>query len=152
MIYFTRFAGFFIIVLSMYFYAQSKVIIFTYAYNQPEFIELQHKTFQKFLKDDYEFIVFSDAKAEKMHTQIKQVCNKYDLKCIRIPQEIHDRPYLDRPVNVPFVSEFHAPSVRNCNVVQYYFYILCFDHDAILVLIDSDLILITGWPLSSELK
>ena len=38
----------------------AKVLIYTYAYNRPDFIEIQHKTFQKFLKDDYEFVVFDD--------------------------------------------------------------------------------------------
>ena len=28
---------------------QAKVLIFTFAYNKPEFIELQYKTFKKFL-------------------------------------------------------------------------------------------------------
>ena len=41
-----------------------KVLIFTFAYNHPDFIELQHQLFQKFLKDEYEFVVFDDSKKQ----------------------------------------------------------------------------------------
>ena len=44
---------------------QTKVLIFTYSYNKPEFIELQYKTFKKFLLDDHELIVFNDAIEKK---------------------------------------------------------------------------------------
>ena len=33
--------------------SEEKILIFTYRYNRPDFIEIQHKTFKKFLKDDY---------------------------------------------------------------------------------------------------
>src|SRR5271156_2071886 len=83
-------------ILTVHVNSHAKILIFTYAFNRPEFIEFQHKTFQKFLKDEYEFIIFSDAKTDSQHKEIESVCFKYDLKCIRIPQEIHDRPYLER--------------------------------------------------------
>lgn len=143
---------FLLILLLIPLFSNSKVVIFTYAYNQPEFIELQHKTFQKFLKDDYDFIVFSDASTEDMHVQIKIMCDKYNLKCIRIPQEIHNRPYLDRPIKIPYVSNFNSASVRNCNVVQYSLDTLGFYHNDILVLIDSDLFLVKDFSIRKYLK
>ena len=90
------------------------VLIFTHAYNRPDFIEIQHKIFQAFLEDDYEFVVFSDAPDENMARQIKQMCDKYNIECIRIPPEIHTRPYLPRWPG----ENNHAPAVRNVNAVM----------------------------------
>ena len=69
-----------------------KVLIFTYAHNRPDFIEIQHKTFEKFLQDDYEFVVWNDANNNNMSKNIENMSKKYNIRCIRIPQEIHDRP------------------------------------------------------------
>jgi hypothetical protein len=70
------------------------VLIMTYSYNRPDFIEIQNKIFKKFLKDDYTFVVFNDASQEEMANQITETCNKLNLPCIRIPQSIHEAPYL----------------------------------------------------------
>ena len=51
-----------------------KILIITHAYNRPEFIEIQHLTFQKFLADEYEFVVFNDAPTDAMANQISKAC------------------------------------------------------------------------------
>lgn len=130
----------------------TKVLIFTYAYNRPDFIEIQHKTFQKFLLDDYEFIVFNDAANKDMLQQITEVCKKLHIACIAIPQEIHQRPYLSRPISPWFPTRLQAPAVRNCNVVQYSLDTFGFDHDDILILIDSDMFLIKEFSVRDYLK
>jgi hypothetical protein len=126
--------GLFIIVSQI----NAKVLIFTYAYNRPDFVEIQHKTFKKFLTDDYEFIVFSDARSQDMKNSIKAICTQYGLKCIQIPQEIHDRPYLQRWPG----EDYNHPTVRNVNVVQYSLDLLGFNHNDILILLDSDAFLV----------
>ena len=74
----------FILSLASYFnYSCSKVLIITHAYNRPEFIPLQDITFKKFLKDDYEFVVFNDARDPKIKKDIykrfaKTICYKDD--------------------------------------------------------------------------
>jgi hypothetical protein len=118
--------------------SQAKVLIFTYSYNRPDFIEIQHKTFQKFLLDDYEFLVFNDATNDDMCTQIEQMCQKYAIRCIRIPQEIHGSVY--------------NPSVRNCTVVNYSLNLIGFDHDDIVALVDSDMFLIKEFSIRNYLK
>lgn len=120
----------------------SKMLIITFSYNRPDFIELQHKLFQKFLQDEYEFIVFDDSQNSKITDEIKSVCQKYNIKYIKIPQEIHDRPYLHRVANPWWLSEYNAPSVRNCNVVQYALDILGFDQEDLIILLESDVFLI----------
>lgn len=134
-----------------------KVLIFTYSYNKPEFIELQYKTFKKFLLDDHELVVFNDAREQETALQIKNMCKKYGLQCIPIPQEIHDRPYLDKTGEIKHEydwvpNEYHSPSVRNSNVVQYSLDTFGFEHDDILILVDSDLFLIKEFSFRKYLK
>lgn len=129
----------------------AKILIFTHAYNRPNFIEMQYKTFKKFLLDDYEFIVWSDANNESMQQQIEAMCNKYSIRCIPIPQKIHDMPYLKRPLSGG-LTEYHHPSNRNCNVVQYSLDTLGFNHDDIVVSIDSDMFLIKRFSIKTYLN
>jgi hypothetical protein len=116
----------------------AKILIFTYSYNRPDFIELQEKSFKKFLADDYEFVVFNDARDPNMSRQIFRTCNRLGVQCIKIPQAIHDKPYLQRWPT----EDYNHPTVRNCNVVQYSLDIMGFNHNDILVLFDSDVFLI----------
>lgn len=127
---------------------QAKVLMITHSYNRPDFIEVQCKTFKKFLKDEYEFVVFNDAKDRTLANQIKQTCEKLELRCIRIPQEIHDRPYLKRLPG----EQKHAPAVRNCNVVMYSLDQLGFEHDGIVGIIDSDMFLVRDFSVESFMR
>ncbi len=132
-----------LMIIFLVFSIQSKVLLYTYAYNRPDFIEIQHKTFKKFLKDEYEFVVFNDANTLEMVQKIAQTCKKLGIECIRIPQEIHDQPYLKRWPG----ESYHHPAVRNCNVVQYSLDQYGFNHDDILVLLDSDVFLIKEFDI-----
>jgi len=120
----------------------AKVLIMTHSYNRPDFIEMQHKTFKKLLADDYEFVVFNDAQDQQIAKQIDAMCAHYNIRCIRIPQQIHARPYLPRVAGDPL----NRPNIRHANCVQYSFDVLGFDHDGIVFVIDSDMFLIR--PLS----
>lgn len=113
-------------------------LIITHSFNRSDFIEIQDKTFKKFLKDDYIFVVFNDAPQEEVSNQIIETCNKLSLPCIRIPQSIHDAPYLQRWPG----EDYHHPVVRCANVVQFSLDTLGFDHDGIVMIIDSDMFLI----------
>ncbi|MDN3504331.1 MAG: hypothetical protein P0S95_01995 [Rhabdochlamydiaceae bacterium] len=125
-----------------------KVLIFTYAYNRPEFIKIQHDTFKKHLKDEYEFVVFSDAPTPRLQHKIEKQCQTLGLKCIRVPQEIHNRPYLPRASK----HEYQSPSVRNCNVVQYSLDQLGFSHNGLLALVDSDMFLVKDFSITQYMK
>ena len=37
-----------------------QILICTFAYNRPDFIEIQYLTFKKFLMDDFKLVVFND--------------------------------------------------------------------------------------------
>lgn len=123
----------------------SKVLIFTYAHNRPEFIEWQHHTFKKFVQDDYEFVVFNDAVNHNFSRQIQEKCAQCNIRCISIPQSIHDSPHIVHP-------EANFVSARNCNVVKYSLDTVGFYHDDIVVLVDSDLFLIKPFSFKQFLS
>ncbi|MGE0009501.1 MAG: hypothetical protein AB7F19_03085 [Candidatus Babeliales bacterium] len=135
-----------IILLSSY-YTQAKILIFTFAYNRPDFIEIQYQTFSKFLSEEFELIVFNDATEQTAKKGIEQICTALNLICVTIPQKIHARPYLNRPDK----SKPHA-AIRNCNVVQYAMDIIGFDHNDILMLVDSDLFLIREFDIRNFIQ
>jgi len=128
----------------------SKILIFIPVYNRPDFIELQYHTFKKFLKDEYELVVFSDAKSDEMHQKIEDICHKYNLTCYRIPQKIHDKPYLPRPAS-GHGSNYHGPDVRNCNVIQYALDTIGFQYNGIVAIVDSDVFLIREFSIKNYL-
>lgn len=134
---------FFFLFLFQSFAFSEKVLIITSAYNRPDFIEIQHKTFEKFLKDEYEFVVFNDAREADLKSSIESMCLKLGIRCINIPQAIHSQPYLYR---LP-LENFNAPSVRNANVVQYALNNLGFSHDGIVAIIDSDMFLVKEFSI-----
>lgn len=128
--------------------ATEKVLIITHAFARPEFIEIQHKTFNRFLEDPYEFVVFDDAKTEDMSNKIEAMCNLHDIRYIRIPQEIHTRPYLPRLPTEPLQRN----NIRHANNVQYSCDVLGFDHDGIVVILDSDMFLIRPFSIVKHMQ
>ncbi|HRN78507.1 MAG TPA: hypothetical protein PLU71_04660 [Candidatus Dependentiae bacterium] len=126
-------------------YASDKVLIITHQYNCPDFIKIQHATFKEFLSDDYEYVVFNDAPTEKMAHKIENTCINLGIHCIRVPQEIHTRPYLSRNPNDPL----QRPNIRHANCVQYSLDILGFNHKGIVLVLDSDIFPIRPFHISN---
>jgi hypothetical protein len=127
---------------------EAKILIITHNHNRPDFIEIQDKTFKKFLKDDYDFVVFNDARQREMCQQINEMCANLGIQCIRIPQSIHAAPYLPREKN----EDFQNPAVRCANVVQYSLDMLGFEHDGIVMIIDADMFLIQPFSIAEYFK
>jgi len=124
------------------------VLVVTSAYNRPDFIEVQYKTLKKFLLDEYEYVVFNDARDPSLQYEIENMCAKWNIRCINIPQSIHDLPYLER---VPGEG-FHDPAVRNANVVQYALNSIGFDHNGIVTILDSDMFLVKPFSIEDYLS
>jgi hypothetical protein len=61
-----------------------KVKIYTFAFNRPDFIPLQQNSFLKYVKDDFEFIVFNTAITKENGNKIRKICEQLCLKCIDI--------------------------------------------------------------------
>lgn len=139
---------YYLVMLFCMFSLEAKVLIITHSFNRPDFIYLQYITFKKFLKNDYEFVVFNDAPQEYMYKQINKTCERLGIKCIRIPQEIHERPYLKRWPD----ENYNHPCIRCANVVQYSLDMRGFDHEDIVMIIDSDMFLIKELDIYNLMK
>ena len=146
---------------SMNLYA--KVRILTCHYNQADFIELQYKTFSKFLEEDFEMIVFNDAATISNKEQIENVCMQYGIQCVRFEPEWHFtdplNTYLHMRLQDPSVSGYWGwnastsieelsqhPSIRHSHVIKYALSHYGYDHDDLVVLMDADNFLVK--PLS----
>lgn len=116
----------------------AKVLIMTHCYNRPEFIPWQHGTFKKFLCDDYEFVVFNDASDLSIFQQTQAVCQQLDIRCIPVPQSIH--------------YGRNNPSVECGDTIQYMMNTMGFDHEGIVLLVDSDMFLIRKFNIEKFLK
>ena len=59
----------------------AKILIYTFACNRPDFIRIlqEYITFTKFLKEEFELVVFNDAREEGMKQEIDSMCKKYDI-------------------------------------------------------------------------
>lgn len=69
----------------------NKVRIYTFAHNRPDFIPIQYETFKKYIKDDFEFIVFNNEKPGShggynplRKEEIFKVCEDYGIECIDV--------------------------------------------------------------------
>lgn len=150
----------FIIVLILAFTVQlsAKVRILTFHFNKPEFIVLQHKSFQKFMLDDYEIIVFNDANSLENEGAIEQTCKELGIKCVRYQPEWHEtdplnlqmKEWLDNPEiyshigfnrypeGVDIKGIYGQPSIRHCHVIQYAMDNYGYDHDDVVAIVDGD--------------
>ena len=126
----------------------AKVLIITHAFNRPDFIEVQYKTFKAFFKDEYEFIVFNDGERNGYKHSIENTCHNLNIKCINISQKIHDRPYLHRVRG----EGNNDACVRCANVVQYSLDQIGFNHNGLVMIIDSDMFLVKEFSLVEHMK
>jgi hypothetical protein len=142
-----------------------KTIIYSTLTNNT-FLETQYKSIKKYFQSEFEYIIFDDSREtenlisyNKIQTNdIKNTCDKLNIKYIRIPQKLHknrgkvmpkewkrqnndEHPYEDHPVT------------RCALAVQYGFnYIINNYKDVYLFLIDSDMFLINYFDINTYMK
>lgn len=66
-----------------------KVSIFSFAVNNKFPINIAHRQFKKYLKDDFEYILFNDAYDPQMEKDISTETSCNNIRCVRVPQNIH---------------------------------------------------------------
>lgn len=66
-----------------------KISIFSFAVNDKFPIDIQYRQFAKYVEDDFDFILFNDADVDKNENDINTICSYNNIKCVRVPQEIH---------------------------------------------------------------
>lgn len=117
---------------------EAKVLIMTHCFNRPEFIPWQYGTFKKFLKDEYEFVVFDDSPHEILETQTRTICDALGVTYIRVPQSIHD-------------GRRWGPSQECADTIQHMLDTVGFEHPGLVLLIDSDMFLIRDFSVEKYL-
>jgi hypothetical protein len=124
---------------------QPSTLIITSAYNQPEFLEFQYRTFKKFLKEDFKFVVVDDSIEQHNTDAIKNICVTFSLEYIRFPQDMHCRylPYPSCPTAIA--------SVRHAEVMQYGIDKCVLTHEGPVLIIDSDMFLIENFSVTDFL-
>lgn len=103
-----------------------KISIFSFVVNDLFPIDIVNRAFKKFMKDDYEFILFNDAYEPQMEKNLTLIASHNNIKHVRVPQEIH---------RVQNPSECYASTV-NWAVHNYAVANKC----EIIVLIHSDIL------------
>jgi len=136
-----------------------KTIIISCHFNNIDYIDLQYKSFKKFLKFDYEYVVFNDAKLycdytnynnNNLNETIKLKCYELDIKCIDVPQNIHKERTILFPDTIEPTTE---NAVTRCaDSIQYAFnYYKNSDYDYLLI-IDSDMFFIEEFDIETHMK
>ena len=113
--------------------------VITCVVNNPIFIEIQYNTLKKYMKCDYELIVFNDAKQFPDFTnggnillfqEICNICNKLGIKYINIPNDHH--------------TQCDCPVTRTSDSMNFIYRYQLLNKDKYL-LIDSDMFLYTDF-------
>lgn len=147
----------------------AKVRILTFHCNRPCFLEMQCKLFSQFLLDDYELLVFNDARTLDDEVSICEMCDRYGVQCIRFDQERHLidplNQYLENQLARPEVLShvlFHPSlkaqdiaenaSVRHCHVIQYALDNYGYNHDDVVAICDGDAFPIRPMSIRSLLR
>lgn len=64
-----------------------KYKIYVTVYNKPEFTDLQYKQFNKYCKDDFEYIIINNAKNAEVEEKLKEVAKEHNLRMIEVKKD-----------------------------------------------------------------
>jgi hypothetical protein len=124
--------------------------VITSVVNNPIFIEIQYYTLKKYMKCDYEFIVFNDAKDFPDYSNgldasikniIEQTCSNFKIKCINIPNAHHKLS----------TRLYQEPSYRTAEAMNFILDYQKKNPDKYLLL-DSDMFLIDDFTIDNYKK
>lgn len=142
-----------------YVVAQNKILIITCTFNRPDFIALQDKTFKHLLEDEYEFVIFDDARDSAISAETKKVCQQLNLRYFRVPQAIHcsrDAKHSGHKNRngIPLYIDVHRdnPNNRCADSLQYAWDTLGVNYDGIVFLIDSDMFLTRKFSITKLMQ
>lgn len=128
-----------------------RILIITTHYNNPEFIRLQNESFNYFVCDGghMDFVVSDDSTPEvislvdgkSIGNKIKEECDKFGLKCVKIPQSIHQN--ISKGGLVPDGLPTNHPTERHRATLHYILQNLdqfthSYDEYDMLVITESD--------------
>ena len=125
--------------------------VVTAVVNNPIFIEIQYYTLKKYMKCDYEFIVFNDAKDFidftnggdlTIKTTIENICKQLNIRCIRV-----NNPHHANKTN-RWCQEPSHRTADSMNVILEYQK----QHPDYYLLLDSDMFLIDDYNIDDYKK
>lgn len=95
-----------------------KISIFSFAINDKFPIDIMHRQFSKYMKEDFEFILFNDAFDPQMEKNINEITSYNKINCIRVPQNIHkvNNPSMGYATTLNWAIHNYAVS-NNCEIV-----------------------------------
>jgi hypothetical protein len=71
------------------------ITFFAFTSNRPDFIELQVKSFRKYLQEDFQFVLFNNSKFDRMqeYEGIQEMCKRYNVEThdVEKDQDLIDR-------------------------------------------------------------
>lgn len=66
-----------------------KISIFSFAANDKFPIDIMYRQYKKYIKENFDFILFNDAGDAQMENNINSITNYNNIKTVRVPQNIH---------------------------------------------------------------
>lgn len=126
------------------------ISIFTYAHKRPDFIEMQHETIQKYVKCEYEFIVFNNAiDNHQQYSEIHSICKRLNIKCVDVQLE----PDMQTTTGV---LNFNGNAYITPNVACSYPLLWSFKNyvttEKLVCILDSDMFFVNDVDLVSLIK
>jgi hypothetical protein len=100
--------------------------IYTFSDKRPDFIKLQHDTFKRFIKDEYEYIVFNNSCNDIISNEIENLCSHLNIRCLPCEKN-------------------HKNAMTACYTPINFFIKNYLDDETISVIIDSDIFMINNF-------
>ncbi|MFA6491217.1 MAG: hypothetical protein WCW33_00095 [Candidatus Babeliales bacterium] len=134
----------------------ARILLFAIHHNRPDFLELQYKCLKKFLaeKNDFDFIVVSDATDKKCKQQIESICKKFNIRCVNFPQELHLAGVLIdkmKQLGCDHLLNSSHGSVRHCQLVRFALENFGLDSNDIVGIMEGDIFLIRAFSIREYL-
>lgn len=111
------------------------VSIYSFAVNDKFPLDIMHRYFKKYMKEDFIFTIFNDADNPQMENNINTICSFNNINCVRVPQHIH---------------KIHNPSECYASTLNWavHKYAVQYNRNDIVVLIHSDIFPICDTSMS----
>jgi hypothetical protein len=113
------------------------VTIITYAHKRPDFIYLQYESIKKYLKSEFEYIVFNNSvDSVDNYNEIHNICKELNIKCIDVQLVDELRVVMDE---VNFSNNRYSNPNLACSYPLIWTFNKYLSNEEVLCIIDSDM-------------
>ena len=110
-----------------------KVKIYTFPDKRPDFIKFQKKTIDKFLKDDYEYIIVNNGSSDVLRKEIHDICIDNGINHIYVENPNHMDPNIACAYPINQILDKYIKLEKESNTIS--------------VIIDSDMFFISDFSI-----